>query len=140
MKTLLLGGIISLVFLISCATTYNYRLPGEKEIKRYGADSLKWKFVGAKPIEMPVVDADGAVYRLPVTDKLKIEVKTTEGVKYRFYLQSIAVTGEGDFLGTMQMWRGYDLLSHTDRTVMVKEIVAYNIMSDDKAMQTIGLR
>lgn len=138
MKTLLLAGIISLVFLASCATTYNYRLPSEAETKRYGADSLRWKFEGAKPIEIPVVDADGRAYRLPVTEKLKIEVKTTEGVKYRFYLQSIAVTGNGGFLGENQMWRGYDLLSHTDRTIMSKEVLNYVIISDDKAVTPIG--
>ncbi|HEY6171512.1 MAG TPA: hypothetical protein VIX80_04545 [Candidatus Kapabacteria bacterium] len=140
MKTLLLAGIISLVFLTSCATTYNYRLPGEDETKRFGADSLRWKFEGAKPVEIPVVDTDGKVYRLPVTEKLKIEVKTTEGVKYRFYLQSIAITGAGSFLGENQMWRGYDLLSHTERTIMSKEVLNYVIISDDKAIQTIGLR
>lgn len=140
MKTLLLAGIISLVFLASCATTYSYRLPGDIETKRYGADSLRWKFEGVKPVEIPVVDADGKVYRLPVTEKLKIEVKTTEGVKYRFYLQSIAITGGDSFLGENQMWRGYDLISHTDRTIMSKEVLNYVIISDDKAIQTIGLR
>lgn len=140
MKTLLLAGIISLVFLVSCATTYNYRLPNESETKRFGADSLRWKFEGSKPVEIAVVDAEGKVYRLAVTDKLKIEVKTTEGVKYRFYLQSIAVTGTGSFLGENQMWRGYDLLSHTERTIMSKEVINYVIISDDKAIQTIGLR
>jgi hypothetical protein len=133
MKTLLLAGIISLVFLASCATSYHYRLPNEAETKRFGADSLRWKFEGSKPVEIPVVDADGKVYRLSVSEKLKIEVKTTEGVKYRFYLQSIAITGGDSFLGENQMWKGYDLLSHTERTIMSKEVVTYVIISDDKA-------
>lgn len=138
MKTQLLAGIISLVFLTSCAGSYQYRLPAESDKAHYAPDSLRWRFSGSKPVEIPVIDAEGIAFRLPVTPTLKIEVKTTEGLTYRFYLESVAVTGEGSFMGDTQMWRGYDLLSHTDRTVFAKDVTSYIIISDNKAASPIG--
>src|SRR5437763_15527893 len=107
-----------LVFLTGCQTLYTYRLPNESEQKRY-ADSLHWSYNVNTITAIPVVDDNGNIFRLRVTPKTKIEIKTIYGEVYRFYIQSIKITGDNGFLGTNQMWSGYELLNHSQRTVMV---------------------
>src|SRR5437868_15487775 len=109
------------ILLSSCQHLYTYRFPNESEQKRF-ADSLKWSYSGSMITSIPVADEQGRIYRLPITAKTKIEVKTIYGEMYRFYIQSITITGDDGFLGTNQMWRGYELLNHTERTIMVREV------------------
>lgn len=83
---------------------------------------------------IPVIDGEGNMFRLPITPKTKIEVKTVYGEVYKFYIQSIKITGEDGFLGGDQMWSGYDLINHVQKIVIVKEIVTMTILSDEKAL------
>jgi hypothetical protein len=128
--------LLSALLLSSCAKQYMYRFPSENERKQYKVEDLRWSYKGTVPDTITVTDGD-RLYRLPVTDKTKLEVYTTYNEKYKFYLQSIAITGEGEFLGSNQMWRGYDLLSHTDRTVAMREIANVVVVSDIPAEATI---
>ena len=91
MKMLL--GILSLVVLSSCAKQYLYRFPSEQESKRYKAEALRWSYKGTVPDTITVTDGDH-FYRLPVTEKTKLEVYTTYGEKYRFTLRSISLPCE----------------------------------------------
>lgn len=120
------------LFLSSCAKQYLYRFPSENERKQYKVEDLRWSYKGTTPDTITVTDGDH-LYRLPVTDKTKLEVHTTYGEKYKFYLQSIGITGEGEFLGSNQLWRGYDLLTHTDRTVAMREIANIVVVSEHPA-------
>jgi hypothetical protein len=120
----------------SCAKQYLYRFPSENERKQYTVQDLRWSYKGIIPDTIVVTDGNN-LYRLPVTDKTKLEVYTTFGEKYKFALQTIAITGEGEFLGSNQMWRGYDLLSHSDRTVAMREIANVVVSSDKPAEITV---
>ena len=124
------------IIFAACQTLYTYRLPNESE-KKIFKDSLHWGYSGNVIASLPVVDIDGRVYRLAVTPKTKIEVKTTYGDIYRFYIQSITISGEEGIIST-QSWTGYELLSHTQRTLLVHEISEMKILSDDKAATPIG--
>lgn len=139
MKTLTTIGIISFSFLIGCNSYYRYRLAGEDDLKRYGIHNLYWKFEVLKPVEITVFDNDSSAYRLDVTEQTRIEVKTTEGIVYRFYLQSITLGGKGGFIEDSQIWRGYDLLSHTERTVALSNVVSMTVLSEKKAVHKIAL-
>lgn len=123
-----------LLFLSSCQTLYSYRFPNESEQKRFPTDSLRWGYSGMTITSIPVVDQEGNMFRLAITPKTKIEVKTVYGEVYKFYIQSIKITGEDGFLGGDQMWTGYDLFNHVQKVVIVKEIVMMTILSDEKAM------
>jgi len=130
MKSVLL--LLVLFCLSSCAKQHLYRFPSEAERKQYKEQDLRWSYKGTVPDTITVTDGD-YIYRLPVTDKTKLEVHTTFGEKYRFTLRSIAITGEGDFFGSNQMWKGHDLLSHAERDVMVREIAKVVVISDTPA-------
>src|SRR5687767_1539428 len=106
----LFAALLCALLLSSCAKQYLYRFPSENERKQYKVEDLRWSYKGTIPDTIPVTDGDH-LYRMPVTDKTKLEVYTTSNEKYKFVLQSIAITGEGEFLASTQMWRGYDLLS-----------------------------
>jgi hypothetical protein len=105
-----------------------YRFPSEAERRQYKPEDIRWSYKGTTPDTIAVTDGE-KLFRLPVTDKTKLEVYTTYGDKYRFQLQTIVVTGEGEFLGSNQMWRGFDLLSHADRTVAVREVANVVVIS-----------
>ena len=139
MKTPLLYGIISLLLFAACQTLYTYRLPNESERTRF-ADSLSWGYSGSTITSIPVVDGNGSIYRLAVTPKTKIEVKTVEGVIYRFYLQTVKISGDDGLLGTSKTWSGYDLFNHTNVAVLVHEVNTMTILSDDKAVIPIAIR
>jgi hypothetical protein len=139
MKTLLLPAIISTVLLSSCASYYTYRFPNEKETKRYTKDALSWTYTESKVTEIPVVSEDGTLYRLPVTSKTKLEAHSTYGMSYRFYLQSITVNGGEGLFGSADTWTGYELLSHTQQTVALKDLDRLGIISDEKATIPIKL-
>jgi hypothetical protein len=132
MKTLLLPAIISTVLLSSCATYYTYRFPNETETKRYPKDALSWTYIEGKVSEIPVVSEDG-------TSKTKLEAHSTYGMSYRFYLQSITVGGGGGLIGSADTWTGYELLSHTQQTVSLKDLDRLSIISDEKAAIPIKL-
>jgi len=136
MQVKIFAVLLSALLLNSCAKQYLYRFPSENERKQYTFEDLHWSYKGTVPDTITVTDGDH-LYRLPVTDKTKLEVYTTYNDKYKFYLQSIAITGEGEFLGSNQMWRGYDLLTHTDRTVAMREIANVVVVSDIPAAATI---
>src|SRR5437762_1859993 len=87
---------------------------------------------------IPVVDANGNIFRLPVNPKTKIEVKTVYDEVYRFYIQSIKVSGDEGMISPTQTWSGYELLNHVNKTVMVREIKAMKILSDEKAVIPIS--
>ena len=129
---------ISLIF-TSCQTLYTYRLPTENEQKRLPPDSTRWGYAGSTITSIPVVDGIGNIFRLAVTPKTKIEVKSIYGDLYRFYIQSIIITGDESILGT-KLWQGYDLLSHSQRTIQVHEVSQMTILSDDKAVAPIAIR
>ena len=135
-KKLYLLIIIALAF-SSCQTLYSYRLPNESEQNHFPKDSLHWGYAGSMITSIPVVDGDGNIFRLPVTPKTKIEVKSIYGDLYRFYIQSITITGDESILGT-KLWQGYDLLSHSQRTIQVHEVSQMTIISDDKALTPIA--
>ena len=78
------------------------------------------------------------MYRLTVTPKTKIEVKTVENVNYRFYIQSIKIAGEPGFIGSTQTWSGYELLNHVPVSILVREVSEMKILSDEKAVVPIG--
>src|SRR5437016_1680119 len=109
MKKIFYYPLFLLFVFASCQTLYSYRLPSESEQKRNPADSLRWGYSGSLITSIPVVDDKGIIYRLPVISKTKIEVKTVYGEFYRFYLQSIKISGDDGFLGTNQTWTGYEL-------------------------------
>ncbi len=134
-KNLYLLFIIALAF-SSCQTLYSYRLPNESEQKHFPKDSLRWGYAGSMITSIPVVDGEGNIFRLAVTSKTKIEVKSIYGDLYRFYLQSIIISGDESILGS-QLWEGYDLLSHAKRTIQVHEVTQMTIVSDNKAMTPI---
>ena len=137
-KDLYILFIIALAF-SSCQTLYSYRLPSESEQARFPKDSLRWGYAGSMITSIPVVDGDRNIFRLPVTSKTKIEVKSIYGDLYRFYIQSITITGDESILGT-KLWEGYDLLSHSQRTIQVHEVSQMTIISDDKAVIPIANR
>ena len=139
MKTPLLYGIISLLLFTSCQTLYTYRLPNESERKRF-ADSVHWGYSGATITSIPVVDENGSIYRLEVNPKTKIEIVTVYGEKFRFYLQTVKINGDDELLGMGKMWAGFDLLNHTQKSVLVQEINTMTILSDDKAVKPIAIR
>ena len=139
MKKILFCFLICLLAFISCQTLYTYRLPDEIERKRF-ADSLHWGYSGSMITSIPVVDANGSIYRLSVTPKTKIEIVTVYGEKYRFYLQTVKIDGDDGMLGIAKLWSGYDLLNHTQKSVMVQEINTMTILSDDKAVSPIAIR
>ncbi len=139
MKTPLLYGIISLLLFTACQTLYTYRLPDESERKRF-ADSVHWGYSGSMISSIPVVDGNGSIYRLAVNPKTKIEIVTVYGEKYRFYLQTVKINGDNELLGMGKMWSGYDLLNHTQKSVMVQEINTMTILSDNKAVSPIAIR
>ena len=120
----------------SCQTLYSYRLPNESERTRF-ADSLHWGYSGSTIISIPVVDGNGNIFRLAVTPKTKIEVKTIYGELFRFYLESIKVSGDNSFLGN-KMWSGFELLNHSEVSVMVHDIQEMKILSDEKAVIPIA--
>lgn len=120
------------LLLASCAKQYLYRFPTETERNRYKPEELRWTYDGIAPDTIVVTDGE-KLLRLPVTDQTKLEVRTTYGETYRFQLRSITVTGEGEFLGSNQMWRGYDLIAHVERTVQVREIANVVVISNDPA-------
>ena len=139
MKTPLLYGIISLLLFAACQTLYTYRLPNETEQKRF-ADSLHWGYNGSIVTSIPVIDGNGNIFRLSVTPKTKIEVKTVYGVLYRFYLQTVKISGDDNMLGIDKTWTGYDLLNHAQKTVLAQEVMSIMILSDDKAFIPIAIR
>lgn len=128
-----------LFLFISCQTLYSYRLPNESERKRF-ADSLNWGYSGSTITSIPVVDGNGSIYRLAVTPKTKIEVKTVYGNLYRFYLQTIRINGSDDMFGMDKTWTGYDLLNHAPVTILAQEVNIMTILSDDKAITPIAIR
>jgi len=134
MKNKLLICIAILLSLSSCQTLYSYRFLSESEQKSFPADSLRWGYTGMTITSIPVVDGEGNMFRLAITPKTKIEVKTVYGEVYKFYIQSIKITGNDGFLGGDQMWSGYDLINHVQKVVIVKEIVTMTILSDEKAL------
>ena len=141
MQTKILSLLLSLLFLSSCGQTlYTYRLPNEKEKKRYAVDSLKWTFDANVLKAIPVVGDDGKVMRLAVTPKTKIEIRTSYQDMYRFYLQSIRVSGGEALIGSGDSWTGYDLIQHAERTILSREIMSLSIISDEKAMTPVGMR
>jgi hypothetical protein len=122
----------------SCAPTYFYHFPTEGELKTYHIDSVRWKYAANSITQIPVSDDAGKLYWLDVTDKTKIEVKTTEGVLYRFYLQSLVVTNnELGLFGPSAIWTGYDLLTHSNRSVMAREVSTIAVLSNEKAAHQI---
>ncbi len=139
MKKILFCFLICLLGFISCQTLYTYRLPNETERTRF-ADSLLWGYSGSTISSIPVVDGNGSIFRLAVAPKTKIEVKTVEGVIYRFYLQTVKISGDDGFLGTSKTWSGYDLFNHTTVTVLVHEVNTMTILSDEKAFIPIAIR
>jgi hypothetical protein len=94
-------------------------------------DDLKWSYTGTIPDTITVTDGK-YLYKLPVSEQTKLEVHTTSGEKYRFTLQSIAITEGREILGPNETWRGYDILSHAERTVTSREIVIVVVMSDTR--------
>ncbi len=137
----LLIGILSLLFLASCGQTlYTYRLPSEKEKKQYAVDSLKWVFESSIVKSIPVVGNDGKMLRLAVTPKTKVEIRTSYNDLYRFYLQSIIVSGGEALIGSGDSWTGYDLIQHAERTILSREITSLSILSDEKAYVPISMR
>ena len=139
MKTPLLYGIISLLLFAACQTLYSYRLPNESEQKRF-ADSVHWGYSGSTITSIPVVDGNGSIFRLAVTPKTKIEVKTVYGNIYRFYLQTVKINGTDNMLGIDKTWTGYDLLNHAPVTILAQEVNTMTILSDDKAVIPIAIR
>lgn len=127
---------ICLFTFAACQTLYTYRLPNESE-KKFFKDSLHWGYAGNIITSVPVVGDDGRVYRLPITPKTKIEIKTIYGDMYRFYIQSITISGDEGILST-QMWSGYELFNHTQKSILVREISEMKILSDEKAVTTIN--
>ena len=140
MQTKLLTGIISLLLFASCGSFYYYRLPNESEQKRIPADSLRWGYSGTTITNIAVADESGNFYRLPVTPKTKVEIKTTFGETYRFYLQAITIQENDALLGTTQTWTGYDVLQHIRRTVKVSELASVSIISENQARTSIYVR
>jgi hypothetical protein len=130
--------VILLFSLASCQTLYTYRLPNDSERKHF-ADSLRWGYSGNTIINIPVVDENGRIYRLPITDKTKIEVKTVYGDLYRFYLRTVSISGDDNLLGIDKTWTGYELLSHSTKSIMVHEVGDFKILSEVKAVTPIGL-
>lgn len=133
MKALFL---LTLLLLSSCAKQHLYRFPSEHERNQYRVEDLKWSYIGTIPDTITVTDGDH-LYRLPVTDKTKLEVYTTSNEKFRFTLQSIVVTQGAEFLGSDQIWRGYDQLSHAERTIGMREIARVVVVSDVPATTVI---
>ncbi len=128
---------LSLLFLLSsCAKQHLYRFPSENERKQYKVEDLKWSYTGTIPDTITVTDGDH-LYRLPVSDKTKLEVYTTSSEKYRFTLRSIVITQGAEFLGSDQIWRGYDQLSHAERTIGMREIARVVVVSDVPATTII---
>ena len=125
-----------LLLLASCAKQHLYRFPSENERKQYRMEDLKWSYIGTIPDTITVTDGD-RLYRLPVTDKTKLEVYTTSNEKFRFILQSIVVTQGAEFFGSDQIWRGYDQLSHAERTIGMREIARVVVVSDVPATTII---
>ncbi len=125
--------------MIGCQTVYNYRLPSESEKKRNPPDSTKWIYDGGQVVCIPVVDDNGAFYKLPITPKTKIEIKDIYGTTYRFYLQSIRVDDNDMSLGGGKRWTGYELLNHAQATIAVIDIAVVNIISDSKAIIPIAI-
>ena len=130
--------VLVLISLSSCQTFYTYHLPTDSDKKRFPADSLKWGYSGSSITSIPAVDADGKVFRLHVTPKTKIEVKSTYGELLRFYLQTIKVTGDEGMLGANHLWTGYDLLTHSERSILVQEVLTMQILSDEQAIVPIS--
>ena len=137
MKKNFLYPLFFLTLLSSCQTLYTYRLPSESEKKQYG-DSLHWGYSGNTIRSIPVVDGNGAMFRLVVTPKTKIEVKTIYGEMYRFFIQTITVSGDEGFIGMTQTWTGYELLNHAQKTILVRDIMQMEILSDEMAVNPIG--
>jgi hypothetical protein len=127
---------LAFLFLASCQTLYTYRLPNDSERKLF-KDSLHWGYTGNLITSIPVVNDEGKIFRLPVTDKTKIEVKSMYGEISRFYIQSITIAGDEGIIST-KTWSGYELLSHTRKTIMVNEIAEMKILSDEKAVIPIA--
>ena len=121
-----------------CNALTNVFVKTLSEQKRISADSLKWGYSGMTITSIPVVDENGNMFRLTITPKTKIEVKTVYGESYRFYIQSINITGNDGFLGTDQMWSGFELRNHTQKIIMVREITQMTILSDEKAVAPIA--
>jgi hypothetical protein len=109
----------------------------ESEQKRFPKDSIAWGYTGMTITSIPVVDGEGKMFRLQLTPKTKIEVKTVYGEVYKFYIQSIKISGTDGFLGGDQMWEGYDIFNHVQKSIFVKEIVTMTIYSDEKAMVSL---
>lgn len=129
----LLALLLCTLFVSSCAKQYLYRFPSENERKRYKPEEVRWVYKGATPDTIIVTDGE-KLYRLAVTDKTKLEVYTTFGEKFKLQLKSIAVTSEGDFLSSSQLWKGYDFISRTDKIVAVKEITNVVVVSSEPAI------
>ncbi|MEI8134680.1 MAG: hypothetical protein WCH46_06325 [bacterium] len=130
--------LVVLVAIIGCQTLYTYRLPTESELHKY-ADSLKWTYSGNTITSIPVADGMGRMFRLSVTPKTKIQVKTVYGEIYKFYIQTLVVSGEEAFIGSSQTWTGYELLNHTKVTIMAHDILEMSIISDEKAVLPIHI-
>ncbi|MEP7234046.1 MAG: hypothetical protein ABI778_02000 [Ignavibacteriota bacterium] len=133
-----LFAILPLMLLAACQTLYTYHLPNEDQQKRF-ADSLHWGYSGSTIMSLPVIGEDGTLFRLPVTPKTKLEVRTEDGSNYRFYIQSIKISGDAGVLGSDQTWTGYELLNHTQVTLLVREIREMKILSEEKATEPIGI-
>jgi len=143
MKTLSPVGIISLVLLImlaitGCQPAYYYHFPKEEELKGIKSDSLKWRYSANTVMQVPVADNEGKLYWLDVTDNTKIDVTTTMGESYRFYLRSIEVSDQGDgIFGSSALWTGFDVRQHAKRTIQAKEISKLIIIAEEPAKTLI---
>jgi hypothetical protein len=127
-----------LLVLIGCAPQFYYHFPKENELRGIRADSLKWRYAANSVVQVPVASDEGKLYWLDVTPKTKLEIKATDGVIYRFYLQSIHIENDQDgILGTSAIWTGYDLLEHVRRSVFAREILTLTVISPEGATKHI---
>lgn len=127
-----------LLLLISCAKQYSYELLKPEGMQGLHPDSLRWKYAGAKIMEIPVMASDGRAYWLKVDPGTKLELTTTDNEMFRFYIESIRVEDQGEGpLGATTAWRGYDTRQHAERSVMLREVTDIRVISGTPATTLI---